>query len=65
VPVIAGIAEFTTAYAKVGCFDAIVPSIEGWARVTGFNTIVIDDRDPFALGFQVTDQRDGETTRHR
>ena len=31
----------------------------------GFNTIVIDDRDPFALGFQVTDQRDGETTRHR
>ena len=34
--------------AKVGDRDAIIPSIEGWARVTGFNTIVIDDRDPFA-----------------
>ncbi len=43
------------ARAKVGGHDAIVPSIEGWARVTGFNTIVIDDRDPFAHGFQVVD----------
>ncbi|MET0744850.1 MAG: proline racemase family protein, partial [Microvirga sp.] len=41
--------------ATVGGYDAIIPSIEGWARVTGFNTIVIDDRDPFAHGFQVTD----------
>ena len=41
--------------ATVGDHDAIIPSIEGWARVTGFNTIVIDDRDPFAHGFQVTD----------
>jgi len=41
--------------ATVGGRDAIVPSIEGWARVTGFNTIVIDDRDPFAHGFQVVD----------
>lgn len=41
---------------KVGNSDAIIPSIEGWARVTGFNTIVIDDRDPFAHGFQVTDK---------
>lgn len=41
--------------AKVGVLDAIIPSIEGWARVTGFNTIVIDDRDPFAHGFQVAD----------
>ena len=39
--------------ATVGDRPAIVPSIEGWARVTGFNTIVIDDRDPFAHGFQV------------
>ena len=36
--------------------DAIIPSIEGWARVTGFNTITIDDRDPFAHGFQVVDR---------
>jgi len=33
---------------------AITPSISGWARVTGFNTIFIDDRDPFAHGFSVT-----------
>ena len=32
---------------------AIVPSIGGWARVTGLNTIFIDDRDPFAHGFTV------------
>ena len=28
---------------KIGKIDAIVPSIEGWARITGFNTIFIDD----------------------
>ena len=39
---------------KVGDRDAIIPSIAGWARVTGFNTIFIDDRDPFAHGFVVT-----------
>ena len=33
---------------------AIVPSIAGWARVTGYNTIFIDSRDPFAHGFVVT-----------
>ena len=38
---------------KVGKHDAIIPSIEGWARVTGYNTIVIDDEDPYAHGFQV------------
>ncbi|QDZ01796.1 4-hydroxyproline epimerase [Nitratireductor mangrovi] len=32
---------------------AIIPSIGGWARVTGYNTIFIDDRDPFAHGFVV------------
>jgi len=38
----------------VGGKNAIVPSIEGWARITGVNTIVIDDEDdPFARGFQV------------
>lgn len=39
--------------ATVAGKDAIIPSIAGWARVTGFNTIFIDDRDPFATGFQV------------
>ncbi|MGI9279897.1 MAG: 4-hydroxyproline epimerase [Endozoicomonas sp.] len=37
----------------VGEFEAIIPSIAGWARVTGHNTIFIDDRDPFAHGFIV------------
>lgn len=39
----------------VGDLPAIIPSIEGWARVTGFNTIFVDDRDPFWRGFQVVD----------
>jgi 4-hydroxyproline epimerase len=32
---------------------AIIPSIEGWAIVTGYNTIIIDGEDPYAHGFQV------------
>ena len=33
---------------------AIVPSIQGWAKVFGYNTIFIDDEDdPYAHGFQV------------
>ncbi|MER9452648.1 4-hydroxyproline epimerase [Mesorhizobium sp. M0478] len=32
---------------------AIIPSIGGWARMTGLNTIFIHDRDPFAHGFVV------------
>jgi 4-hydroxyproline epimerase len=38
---------------KIGEIDAIVPSIEGWAKVYGYNTIKIDDDDPYAHGFQV------------
>lgn len=38
---------------RVGDRPAIVPSIAGWARMTGYNTIFIDDRDPYARGFQV------------
>jgi 4-hydroxyproline epimerase len=41
------------AAARVGNYDAIVPSISGWARQHGVNTIIVDDRDPFAHGFQV------------
>ena len=40
----------------VGPSAAIIPSIEGWARMTGYNTIFIDDRDPLAHGFQVRDR---------
>lgn len=32
---------------------AIRPSIQGWAKVYGYNTIIIDEDDPFAYGFQV------------
>ncbi|WP_046745352.1 4-hydroxyproline epimerase [Kordia zhangzhouensis] len=32
---------------------AIIPSIQGWAKVYGYNTIIIDDDDPYAYGFQV------------
>lgn len=39
--------------ARVGNHDAIVPSISGWARQHGINTIFVDSRDPFAHGFQV------------
>jgi 4-hydroxyproline epimerase len=39
---------------KVGNKPAMRPSIEGWARVYGYNTISIDpDDDPYAYGFQV------------
>jgi 4-hydroxyproline epimerase len=41
------------AAAQVGPYPGIVPSIEGWARVTGINTIFIDDDCPFREGFQV------------
>jgi 4-hydroxyproline epimerase len=41
---------------RVGELDAIVPSIEGWARMTGYNTIFIDDRDPLKHGFQLKDK---------
>jgi len=37
----------------VGGKPGIIPSIEGWAKVYGYNTIKIDDDDPYAFGFQV------------
>jgi len=36
---------------KVGAYDGIRPSVEGWARVTGHNTIFVDERDPLRHGF--------------
>lgn len=42
--------EETTMDGKV----AIIPSVKGWAKVYGYNTILIDDKDdPYAHGFQV------------
>ena len=42
------------AVTEVGGKPAIVPSVEGWARIYGYNTIRIDEADdPYAFGFQV------------
>ncbi|WP_074407153.1 4-hydroxyproline epimerase [Aquimarina megaterium] len=39
---------------QLGDIKAIIPSIQGWAKVYGYNTIIIDDEDdPYAHGFQV------------
>ncbi|MDQ2068585.1 4-hydroxyproline epimerase [Natronospira bacteriovora] len=38
---------------RVGDHDAILPSVEGWARVIGHNTIFVDDEDPYWNGFEV------------
>ncbi|WP_281310253.1 4-hydroxyproline epimerase [Flavobacterium flavigenum] len=38
----------------IGAIKAIVPSIQGWAKVYGYNNIIIDEEDdPYAHGFQV------------
>lgn len=38
----------------IGDIKAIVPSIQGWAKIYGYNTIIIDEEDdPYAHGFQV------------
>ncbi len=37
----------------IGNHQAIMPSIAGWARMHGINTIFVDERDPFRHGFQV------------
>jgi 4-hydroxyproline epimerase len=39
--------------ARVGEHAAIVPSVAGWARLTGLNTIFVEERDPYAHGFQL------------
>ena len=44
------IEEETTISDKI----AIIPSIQGWAKIFGYNTIIIDDDDDrYAYGFQV------------
>ncbi|HYM72674.1 MAG TPA: 4-hydroxyproline epimerase [Stellaceae bacterium] len=41
------------AVAKVANHAAIVPSVAGWARMHGLNTIFVDARDPLAGGFSL------------
>ena len=38
---------------KVGKYPAIVPEVSGTAYVTGFNQLVVDDRDPYPTGFRI------------
>ncbi|MBK1669346.1 hydroxyproline-2-epimerase [Rhodovibrio sodomensis] len=38
---------------EVAGTPAIQPSVEGWAVITGFNTIFLDESDPYVSGFSV------------
>ena len=38
---------------KVGEFDAIIPEITGSAYITGFNTFMLNNRDPIEHGFYI------------
>jgi len=38
---------------QVGDFPGIVPSIEGEARIIGYNQLIFDPKDPYVRGFQV------------
>jgi 4-hydroxyproline epimerase len=39
--------------AQVGRYQGLIPSIEGIARVTGYNKLILDPDDPYVKGFQV------------
>ena len=41
------------AITSLGGKKAIIPSIEGTARITGYNSIILDENDPYVEGFQV------------
>ncbi|MEK1850873.1 MAG: 4-hydroxyproline epimerase [Phyllobacterium sp.] len=41
------------AIASIGPYNGIMPSVGGWARIIGHNTIFVDDRDPLVHGFQI------------
>ena len=38
---------------KVGSFHGIIPSIQGSARIIGYNQLILDPEDPYVKGFQV------------
>ena len=41
------------AVAQVGSFEGIIPSIQGSARIIGYNQLILDPDDPYVKGFQV------------
>lgn len=40
---------------KVGNYDAVIPTITGTAWITGYNTFVLDNEDPFPEGYTIGD----------
>ena len=38
---------------QVGRFSGMIPSIEGAARILGYNQLILDPEDPYVKGFQV------------
>ena len=40
---------------KVGDYEAVIPTIGGEAWIAGFNTLVLDSRDPFPDGYRMGD----------
>jgi len=38
---------------ELGGQPAIIPSVEGWAIIHGYNHLILDDDDPYVHGFQV------------
>ena len=38
---------------QVGDFSGMIPSIEGDARIIGYNQLILDPEDPYVEGFQV------------
>ena len=38
---------------KIHNIDGISPVIRGWAKIHGYNKIIVDSSDPFYQGFQV------------
>jgi 4-hydroxyproline epimerase len=41
------------AQSRTGNYPSILPSVAGWARVTGHNTLIVDSEDPLWRGFQL------------
>lgn len=44
-----------TGFAKVGDYEAILPTVKGRAWLTGFRQTMLDPTDPFPLGYRVGD----------
>ena len=40
-------------FTKIGEYDAVIPTIEGSAWITGLNTMFVDDDEPFPQGFMI------------